>query len=232
MTSVRAAGKSRCFAKLTTARDGRQASCDSVTGVGDVRIGVLVSGSGTNLRAILDANLLIAVVVSDRPAIGALERAVEAGVPTLVVDRDRYLPDRVAFTQAILDALRAYDVGLVAMAGFMTILEKPIFEAFGDRVINTHPSLLPSFRGAHAVEEALAAGVKVTGCTIHVATPEVDAGPILAQEAVSVLDGDTAETLHARIKEVEHRIFPKVLRRLVAELSADTRLSEDEKVQS
>ena len=203
-----------------------------MTGVGDVRVGVLVSGSGTNLQAILDANLPIAVVVADRPAIGALERAVEAGVPTLVVDRDRYLPDRVGFTQAILDALEAYGVGLVAMAGFMTILEKPIFEAFGDRVINTHPSLLPSFRGAHAVDEALAAGVKVTGCTIHVATPEVDAGPILAQEAVSVLDGDTAETLHARIKEVEHRIFPKVLRRLVADLSAEGAPHESDKARS
>ena len=232
MTSVRAAEQRECFAKLTTARVGRQASCDSVTGVGDVRIGVLVSGSGTNLQAILDANLPIAVVVADRPDVGALERAVEAGVPTLVVDRDQHLPDRVAFTQAILDALLAYDVGLVAMAGFMTILEKPIFEAYGDRVINTHPSLLPSFRGAHAVDEALAAGVKVTGCTIHVATPEVDAGPILAQEAVSVLDGDTAESLHARIKEVEHRIFPKVLRRLVADLSAEGAPHENEKAQS
>lgn len=190
--------------------------------VGGVRIGVLVSGSGTNLQAILDAKLPIAVVIADRPTAGALERAVDAGVPSLVIDREDYLPDRVAFTQAVLNALQAHDVGLVAMAGFMTILEKPIFAAYGDRVINTHPSLLPSFRGAHAIDDALAAGVKVTGCTIHVATPEVDAGPILAQEAVPVLDGDTTETLHARIKEVEHRIFPKVLRRLVDDLSGET----------
>lgn len=208
--------------KLSTRGVGRQASCDSVIVVGGVRIGVLVSGSGTNLQAILDAKLPIAVVIADRPTAGALERAVDAGVPSLVIDREDYLPDRVAFTQAVLNALQAHDVGLVAMAGFMTILEKPIFAAYGDRVINTHPSLLPSFRGAHAIDDALAAGVKVTGCTIHVATPEVDAGPILAQEAVPVLDGDTTETLHARIKEVEHRIFPKVLRRLVDDLSGET----------
>lgn len=197
--------------------------------VGGVRIGVLVSGSGTNLQAILDAKLPIAVVIADRPSARALERAVAAGVPSLVVDRDAHLPDRIAFTQAILDALQAYGADLVAMAGFMTILEKPIFAAYGDRVINTHPSLLPSFRGAHAVADALAAGVEVTGCTIHVATPEVDAGPILAQETVPVLDGDTVETLHARIKEVEHRIFPKVLRRLVDDLSAGGASSEAEK---
>ncbi len=138
-------------------------------------------------------------------------------MPTEVVDRSEYLPDRMAFTEAVVDSLRAHDVDLVAMAGFMTILEKPIFDVFEHRVLNTHPSLLPSFRGAHAVEDALEAGVKVTGCTIHVAIPEVDAGPILAQEAVQVEDGDTVETLHERIKEVERRIYPEVLRRLVAE---------------
>jgi phosphoribosylglycinamide formyltransferase-1 len=102
------------------------------------------------------------------------------------------------------------------MAGFMTILEKPIFDAFPGRVVNTHPSLLPSFRGAHAVADAIEAGVKVTGCTIHVAVPEVDAGPILAQEAVAVLPDDTTETLHERIKQVERRLYPTVLRELVS----------------
>jgi len=121
----------------------------------------------------------------------------------------------VEFTHRIVDALDGHDVDLVAMAGFMTILEKPIFDAYPGRVINTHPSLLPSFRGAHAVADALAAGVKVTGCTIHVTTPDVDNGPILAQEAVPVLDDDTVESLHERVKEVEHRIYPEVLRRLV-----------------
>jgi phosphoribosylglycinamide formyltransferase 1 len=97
----------------------------------------------------------------------------------------------------------------------MTILDKPIFDAFGGRVLNTHPSLLPAFPGAHAVADALAAGVKVTGCTVHIATVDVDRGPILAQEAVPVLSGDTVETLHERIKAVEHRLYPDTIRRFV-----------------
>lgn len=182
-----------------------------------MRIGVLASGGGTNLQAILDADLPATVVLADRPGAGALERAELAGVTTAVVDRSDYLPDRVAFTEAVVDTLKAHDVDLVAMAGFMTILEKPIFDVFAGRVLNTHPSLLPAFRGAHAVEDALEAGVKVTGCTIHIAIPEVDAGPILAQEAVQVHDDDTAEVLHERIKEVERRLYPEVLARVVAE---------------
>ncbi len=141
-----------------------------------------------------------------------------------MVDRSDYLPDRLAFTEAVVDALSDHDVDLVAMAGFMTILEKPIFDAFEGRVLNTHPSLLPAFRGAHAVEDALEAGVQVTGCTIHVAIPEVDAGPILAQEAVGIRDGDTAESLHERIKEVERRLYPEVLARVVAD--GDVRVGE------
>lgn len=182
-----------------------------------MRIGVLASGSGTNLQAILDADLPVVVVVSDRPDVGALERADNAGVATELVDRSGYLPDRVAFTEAVVDALRAHQVDLVAMAGFMTILDKPIFDAFEGRVLNTHPSLLPAFRGAHGVEDALEAGVRVTGCTIHVAIPEVDAGPILAQETVDVHDDDTADSLHERIKEVERRLYPEVLARVVAD---------------
>src|SRR5204862_1111661 len=108
-------------------------------------------------------------------------------------------------------------VGLVVMAGFGTVLDKPVHDAYPGQILNTHPALLPAFRGWHAVEEALAAGVKVTGCTVHVATLEVDDGPILAQEAVPVLPDDTVETLHERIKEVERRIYPEVLRALIAE---------------
>lgn len=182
-----------------------------------MRIGVLASGSGTNLQAILEAQLPVAVVVSDRPGAGALERAEKAGVATVVVDRSGYLPDRLAFTEAVVDALQVHQVDLVAMAGFMTILEKPIFDTFEGRVLNTHPSLLPAFRGAHGVEDALEAGVRVTGCTIHVAIPEVDAGPILAQEAVDIRDGDTPDSLHERIKEVERRLYPEVLARVVAD---------------
>src|SRR5581483_3196614 len=181
-----------------------------------VKLGVLASGSGTNLQAIIDAGLPVAVVVTDRPGVAALDRAAAAGIPTVVVDRDGLLPDRVAFTEAIVAALRDHDVDLVAMAGFMTVLAEPMFAAFPGRVVNTHPSLLPSFRGAHAVAEALAAGVKVTGCTIHIATIEVDDGPILAQEAVPVLDGDDEEALHDRIKAVEHRLYPGVLADLLS----------------
>jgi phosphoribosylglycinamide formyltransferase-1 len=174
-----------------------------------VRIGVLASGSGTNLEAILAAGLPVAVVVVDRPC-RATEIAAQHGVPSQLVPR---VPDRVEFTHAVVDALERYDVELVAMAGFMTILEKPMFDAFDGRVLNTHPSLLPAFRGAHAVEDALAAGVKITGCTIHVATLDVDSGPILAQEAVPVLPDDTPESLHERIKAVEHRLYPETIRR-------------------
>src|SRR5688572_23073499 len=181
-----------------------------------VKLGVLASGSGTNLQAIIDAGLPVAVVVTDRPGVAALDRAAEAGIPTVVVDRTQHLPDRVALTTAIVEALTTHGADLVAMAGFMTVLAEPIFEAFPDKVVNTHPSLLPSFRGAHAVADALAAGAKVTGCTIHLATIEVDDGPILAQEAVPIHAGDDEDTVHERIKAVEHRLYPEVLAGLVA----------------
>lgn len=177
-----------------------------------MRIGVLASGGGSNLEAILRAGLPVVVVVVDRPC-GATAVAEAAGVPATVVFRG---PDRLAFTHDVVDALAANDVDVVVMAGFMTILDKPMFDAYDGRVLNTHPSLLPAFRGAHAVPEALIAGVKVTGCTVHVATLEVDSGPILAQEAVDVLEDDTAESLHERIKAVEHRLYPETIRRFVS----------------
>jgi phosphoribosylglycinamide formyltransferase-1 len=177
------------------------------------RIGVLASGSGTILDAILAAELPVVVVVVDREC-RAAEVAHDAGLPVERVDR-KSIPDRIEFTHGVVDALQRHDADLVVMAGFMTILEKPIFDAFPDCVLNTHPSLLPSFRGAHAVEDALAAGVKVTGCTIHLAVPDVDAGPILAQETVPVLADDTADTLHERIKGVERRLYPRTIRELI-----------------
>jgi phosphoribosylglycinamide formyltransferase-1 len=179
-----------------------------------MRIGVLASGGGTNLRAILEAGLRVVVVVVDRPC-GATAVAEEFGVPFELVERPKPF-DRVEFTHQVVDALERRRVELVAMAGFMTILEKPMFDAFAGRVLNTHPSLLPAFRGPHAVADALAAGVKVTGCTVHVATLEVDEGPIVAQEAVPVLAGDTTDLLHARIKAVEHRLYPQAIRELVS----------------
>jgi phosphoribosylglycinamide formyltransferase 1 len=179
-----------------------------------MRIGVLASGGGTNLRAILEADLPVVVVVVDRPC-GATAVADELGVPFELVERPMPF-DRVEFTHKVVDALERRGVELVAMAGFMTILEKPMFDAFAGRVLNTHPSLLPSFRGPHAVADALAAGVKVTGCTVHVATLEVAEGPIVAQEAVPVRSGDTTEALHARIKAVEHRLYPQAIREFLS----------------
>ena len=148
---------------------------------------------------------------------GTAKAIAEAGVP--VIDVADFTPDfdRVAYTHEVLDALNRHQVDLIAMAGFGTILSKPIHDAFPDRIVNTHPALLPAFKGWHAVDDALAAGVKVTGCTVHLARLEVDEGPILAQEAVLVLPDDTVETLHERIKEVERRIYPEVLRELLAD---------------
>ncbi len=181
---------------------------------------MLASGSGTILRSMLEHDLPIAVVVADRPC-GALAIAEDAGVATELVERTNFGADfdRVAYTHEVLDALGRHQVDLIAMAGFGTILSKPIHDAYPDRIVNTHPALLPAFKGWHAVDDALAAGVKVTGCTVHLARLEVDEGPILAQEAVPVLPDDTVETLHERIKEVERRIYPEVLRDLLGTTS-------------
>ena len=147
-------------------------------------------------------------MVVDRPC-GATDVAERHGVRRELVERTSFGAgfDREAYTERVLKVLRAHDIGLVVMAGFGTILSPTMFEAFPGQVLNTHPALLPAFKGWHAVEAALDHGVKVTGCTVHVATAEVDDGPILAQEAVPVLPGDTAETLHERIKVVERRIY-------------------------
>jgi phosphoribosylglycinamide formyltransferase-1 len=183
-----------------------------------VRVGVLASGSGTNLRAILERGIPVVVVLADRPC-AALDVAREAGIAVELVERDDYTAafDRLAYTHRVVDALVAHGVELIAMAGFGTILEKPIHDAFPNRILNTHPALLPAFKGWHAVADALAAGVKITGCTVHLARLEVDDGPILAQEAVPVLEGDTVESLHERIKEVERRLYPEVIAEVVAD---------------
>ncbi len=184
---------------------------------------MLASGSGTILQAFFDAGLPVAVVVVDRPC-AAVDRAADAGVPVELVERTSFGPefDRDAYTHRVVDALKRHEIDLVAMAGFGTILSQEMHDAFPRRVVNTHPALLPSFKGWHAVRDSLASGVKVTGCTVHLAMLEVDEGPILAQEAVLVLDDDTEETLHERIKEVERRIYPQVVRRLL-----ETETSED-----
>lgn len=180
---------------------------------------MLASGSGTLLEALIVDGLPVAVVVADRPC-RAIEVARAHGLSAALVTRQSYGRgfDRMAYTVRVVEALRASGADLVAMAGFGTVLEEPLHSAFPRRVLNTHPALLPSFRGWHAVAAALEAGVKVTGCTVHLATLEVDAGPILAQEAVRVLPGDTVDTLHERIKVVERRLYPATIRSYMAEL--------------
>ena len=181
-----------------------------------MRLGVLVSGSGTLLEAILADGTPVTVVVADRPCRG-LEVAASAGIPAELVERTDFSRgfDRPAFSDRVVKVLQASGVELVALAGFMTVLSPSMLSAFSGRVLNTHPSLLPSFKGAFPVRDALAAGVKVTGCTVHVATAEVDAGPILAQEAVPVLPGDDEATLHERIKVVERRLYPATIKELL-----------------
>lgn len=181
-----------------------------------MKLGVLASGSGTNLSAILEAGLPVAVVVVDRPCRAAAV-AEAAGVAVEAVERESYRPDfdRVAYTHRLVDALKHHEVDVVAMAGFGTILAEPIHDAYPGRILNTHPALLPAFKGWHAVSDALKAGVKVTGCTVHIAALEVDEGPILAQQAVPVMDGDTEDTLHERIKAVERRLYPDTIRRFL-----------------
>jgi phosphoribosylglycinamide formyltransferase 1 len=187
-----------------------------------VRVAVLVSGTGTILEALLAERIPVAVVVADRPCRG-LEVAGDAGVKAELVDRHAFGGfgpsfDRTAYTAELVRVLRSHEVGLVVMAGFGTVLAQPVHDAYPDRILNTHPALLPAFPGWHAVEEALAAGVAVTGCTVHLATLNTDAGPILAQEEVAVLPGDTAESLHERIKAVERTLYPRTVKAFIASL--------------
>jgi phosphoribosylglycinamide formyltransferase-1 len=181
-----------------------------------VRVGVLASGGGSILEAILADGIPVEVVLVDRPC-AATDVAGRFGVEAVEVVRDSFGAgfDRVAYTEAVVDTLEAHGVDLVVMAGFGTILEKPIHDAYGGRILNSHPALLPAFPGWHAVADALEHGVKVTGTTIHVADLEVDTGPILAQEAVAVLPDDTVESLHERIKVVERRLYPDTIRQIL-----------------
>jgi phosphoribosylglycinamide formyltransferase-1 len=181
-----------------------------------MRVAVLASGSGTILEAILAAGIAVDVTVVDRPC-GATAIAGAHGVPVELIERSSFGEDfdREGYTQQVVDVLRKYDVDLVVMAGWGTILSGPMFEAFENRILNTHPALLPAFKGWHAVRAALDHGVKVTGCTVHVATAEVDDGPIIAQAAVEVLDDDTEQSLHERIKVVERRIYIEAIREII-----------------
>ena len=186
------------------------------------RLVVLVSGAGTNLQALLDAcqassyGAVVVAVGADRAGIAGLARAEAAGVPTFV-HRVKDHPDRRAWDLAVRDAVAAHEPDLVVSAGFMKLLGPDFLAAFPGRVVNTHPALLPAFPGMHAVRDALAYGVKVTGCTLFAVTEGVDDGPVIAQTAVPVEDGDDEETLHERIKTAERALLVHNVGRMARE---------------
>ncbi len=186
----------------------------------EVRLGILASGRGSNLQAVIDAiengslSARVAVVISNKRDAEALERARRHGAPDVFVDPKPFTgqPEgREAYDQALLAVLHKHDVELVLLAGYMKIVTPVLIKAYPDRMMNIHPSLLPSFPGLDVQQKALDWGVKVAGCTVHFVTDKVDEGPIIMQAAVPVVDGDTAETLSARILAQEHRIYPKAV---------------------
>ena len=190
---------------------------DSVAPFMNGRIAVLASGVGSNLQALIDDQFCgrrIALVVSDRPKAHALDRARDAGIETAVVEFGSF-PDREAFSAEIVRLLQAREIGYVALAGFMRVLSPVFIEAFRGRILNLHPSLLPAFPGASAVQDALDWGAKVTGVTVHLVEEALDAGPIVLQEAIPILRYDDWPALAARINELEHRLFRIALRSLV-----------------
>lgn len=181
-----------------------------------LRLGILASGSGSNLEAIAEAiaqqqlQAQIQVLIYNNPQAKAADRADRFHIPKVLLNH-REFSSREALDAAIVQTLHQHQVEWVIMAGWMRIVTKVLINAFPGRVLNIHPSLLPSFTGAHAIEQALAAGVKITGCTVHLVELEVDSGPIIMQAAVPVLPHDTAETLHQRVQVQEHRIFPQAI---------------------
>jgi len=178
-------------------------------------IGVLVSGEGTNLQALIDAGLQIACVASNKPGVRALERAHQAGIETAVFDAADYgsREDRDA---ALAQWLRSRKVELVVCAGYMHLFRKPFFDYYGGRIVNTHSAPLPDFPGAHPIEDVLAAGANETAATVHYVDEGIDTGPVIAAERVPVLPDDTVDSLRERVQEVEHRLLPEVVRELCA----------------
>jgi phosphoribosylglycinamide formyltransferase 1 len=181
-----------------------------------LRLGVMASGSGSNFAAIATAittgqlHAQIQVLVYNNPGAKVAERAAQFGIPAVLLNH-REFPDREALDRTIIETLQHHGVEWVIMAGWMRLITPLLIDAFPRRILNIHPSLLPSFKGVHAVEQALAAGVKIAGCTVHYVIPAVDSGDILIQAAVPVLPNDTAATLQARIQVQEHRILPQAI---------------------
>lgn len=191
------------------------------------RIGILVSGGGSNLQVIIDSieagriEAEIAVVISNKPGVFALERAARHGIPALVIDHREY-SSVLEYTKAIVNSLRKYQVDLVCLAGFLRILDRTLTDAYPNRVLNIHPALLPAFGGkgmyGHHVHEAvIASGAKYSGATVHIVTPETDVGPIVLQGIVEVSDNDTPESLAEKVLKIEHRIYPEAIKLVLEE---------------
>jgi len=184
------------------------------------RLGVLISGRGSNLQALIDAvgdgrlEATIAVVISNREDAQGLARAREAGIEAICISHKGW-PSRADYDRALIEALRAREVGLVCLAGFMRIFAGPMIDAFPNRILNIHPALLPSFPGVDVQAQAIEYGVKISGVTVHIVTRELDAGPIVLQRAVPVLDDDTPDTLAARILVEEHRAYPEAVQMIL-----------------
>jgi phosphoribosylglycinamide formyltransferase-1 len=183
-------------------------------------IGVLISGRGSNLKAIIDAiergdlNARIAVVISNRADAPGLDHARRAGIDTLVLSHKSYA-SREEYDRALVDELQRRGVGLVCLAGFMRIFSPVFVEAFPDRILNIHPSLLPKYPGLHPQQQALDDHATESGATVHIVNKELDAGPVVLQQSVPVVPGDTADTLAARILEIEHQLYPRAIRKVL-----------------
>lgn len=201
-----------------------QVSLDQMRNEKPLKLGIMASGSGSNFEAIAQSikdgklNAQIEVLIYNNPGIKAVARAEKWGVPTVLLNH-RHYKHREDLDAAIVEVMRQYDVELVVMAGWMRIVTPVLIHAFPNRLINIHPSLLPSFKGVRAIEQAITAGVKISGCTVHFVSLEVDSGSILIQAAVPVLPDDTPETLHARIQIQEHRILPQAIALTAAQAS-------------
>jgi phosphoribosylglycinamide formyltransferase 1 len=186
------------------------------------RVAILISGRGSNMSALIaaakaaDYPAEISLVISNRPDAAGLAHAEAEGIPTAVVDHKSYGKDREAFERALQAVLEAHRIELICLAGFMQLLSPWLVERWHGRLLNIHPALLPEFKGLDTHRRALAAGAKVHGATVHLVVAEVDAGPIVMQEAVPVVPGDTVETLAARVLEAEHRIYPAALKKLAS----------------
>lgn len=202
--------------EIQSARAAARAAGESLE---PLKIGVLISGSGTNLQALIDRiadgslNATIELVVSSRPSAKGLQRAEKAGIQTLTLSKEIYA-DPIAADEVIAHELMAHGVEYVIMAGYMRMVRDPLLATFPNRIVNLHPALLPSFPGAHAIDDAYERGVKVTGVTVHFANAAYDAGPIIAQRALPVEEGWDVDTLEAHIHEIEHELYPQVVQLL------------------